>query len=199
MNTIFCTKCKTEKHIDLFHKNKTRPTGYNGHCKECQKKAIKKAEQTLVGVARHIFASQKRSSQKRKQELPLYTLKELIEYIKEDIVFLDIFDKWVKYGYKTLEKPSYDRINYDKPYSFDNIRAMSFYENWDRQNKDKTNQSAKNRKSYKTKVSAIIEGKETVFESINLAGKAVGLSNPQDIRHSITRNGTAGGFKWKYV
>jgi len=33
----YCSRCKTEKHIDNFHKNKATKNGYDYRCKECRK------------------------------------------------------------------------------------------------------------------------------------------------------------------
>lgn len=35
MNTKFCVKCKTEKSLDKFYKDKSQPSGHDFYCKVC--------------------------------------------------------------------------------------------------------------------------------------------------------------------
>lgn len=37
-----CQHCKVSKSLSDFHRNKTKPDGHNGICKECQAKVNKK-------------------------------------------------------------------------------------------------------------------------------------------------------------
>jgi hypothetical protein len=36
-----CQCCKTEKSLPDYHRNRTKPDGHNGICKECQAKVDK--------------------------------------------------------------------------------------------------------------------------------------------------------------
>ena len=37
-----CQKCKQEKSLSDYHRNKTKQDGHNGICKECQKEVNQK-------------------------------------------------------------------------------------------------------------------------------------------------------------
>lgn len=201
MREVLCTSCNEIKNESLFHKNANRKNGLNGHCKECQRDAIKKAERTKTGVLRHIFASQKRNSSKRKTEQPMYTLDEFKDRFIDDEYFTLLFDSWEKSGYETSLKPSFDRVDYSSAYSFDNIKLMTWKENKERQD----NPNTRNKNGYgvnkKRKVCIVMENGEIgkIYDSVSSAAIAYGLSNPSDITNSIIRNGTAGGQKWDYI
>ena len=192
----YCSKCNTKKENSEFTKNATRPNGLGAYCKKCQAAMEKACGRSFKGVIRHIYASQKRSSEKREMELPLYTQDELYDFCSWNDKFIELYNKWEDNGYETMMKPSLDRIDYSLPYSLDNIRVMTWGDNFNRQNTDDRNKPK--RELYKIRVSTIIDGEKVIFDSLNKARIYVGLSNSQDIKNSIIRNGTAGGFKWQY-
>jgi len=198
MDKVYCNDCNTYKSISEFHKNKNRSNGLNGFCKECMKLRIKKSERTKVGVIRHIFAAQKRSSAKRRMKNPSYTLSELIDYCATNAKFDKLYDEWVESGYNTLKKPSFDRKKYSLGYSFENIELMTWGENYSRQMGRDGNKRVK--RGAISVANLDKKGKIiNIYKSANQASLAIGKSNSGDILASITRNGTAGGFRWKII
>lgn len=195
---VYCSKCKKDKDSSEFYKSKSRNTGYNGHCKECLNKSILNHQRTKRGVLMGIYNQMIRNSKKRNQDLPNFTIGEFIDKFIYDETFVSLYNNWVYAEYETWLKPSFDKIRYGEPYTFLNFKIVTWKENWSRQNSDKTNQTTTTRKQYRRKVYTIIEGEKKVFDSLNKASKFVGLSNAQDIKNSIIRNGTAGGLKWNY-
>jgi len=49
--------------------------------------------------------------------------------------FEELYNNWVKHGYDKWYKPSVDRLNDDKGYSFSNIQLVTWKENSDKQHK----------------------------------------------------------------
>lgn len=89
---------------------------------------INPQELTEQGVIYKLYKDSLYSCKKRKLEPPLYTHYELIDWMYEN-GFKAIYDKWVESGYDTTLKPSLDRLDDYKTYSFDNIRLITWGEN----------------------------------------------------------------------
>ncbi len=84
---------------------------------------------TKKGMLTAMFIQQKQSSKKRNHTPPTYTKQDLIDWVTQDWLFLLLFDNWVNCGYITKMRPSIDRIDDSKSYSFDNIQITTWYEN----------------------------------------------------------------------
>lgn len=54
-----CTKCKKEKSLSEFHKDRSKKTGFDPRCKECIKNYKQKYHQTIIGCLRHRFKEMK--------------------------------------------------------------------------------------------------------------------------------------------
>ena len=198
MDEIKCPKCGVNKNVNLFAKNKSRSNGYNSYCKECLKEDIKNSQRTKKGVVISIYGSQKRSSISRGTKLPLYTFEELYSYCINSILFNKLYENWKHSNYESGLKPSFDRINYDNPYGFDNIRLMTWEENAKRQYGLDRNRGGSNMRK---RIAIISEDGNIIkeFDSINKGKIYANLSNSTDITSSIKRKGTAGGYRWKII
>jgi hypothetical protein len=61
--------------------------------------------------------------------------------------FQDLFDAWVASGYAKKMVPSLDRIDPTKTYSLDNVRLVTWYENYCKVGLDSYRKPKKNNKS----------------------------------------------------
>jgi len=152
---------------------------------------------TEKGVIRVIYKTQKSNSKKREHKMPDYTKGELALWLYKN-GFKRLYDDWVKSGYRKDNKPSIDRIDSLKGYSFNNIKLITWKENRINQANDireaigssgrrcmAVSQFTKDGNYVATYKSQKIAERET-----NISSKAISCC----IR-GITK--TSGGFIWK--
>ena len=167
METTFkiCTKCEIEKSIDKFYTNnhKSKKDKTNSHCKSCENERVLNRSRTKAGVISTIYSSQRASSRERNHKEPTYSLIELKEWLMSDWLFDLLYNNWKNCGYLKDMKPSLDRLDDSKGYSFDNIQAVSFLEN-----RMKANYNAKN--------NILIHGHKKVIQK-NINGEVVSRYN----------------------
>ena len=134
-----CSKCKIEKDISNFYKNKSKEDGLKAYCIPCVKENVVNFNKTKRGVVFVIYSQQKPSSLRRNHPLPKYSFNELYEWCICQDIFHELYTKWVKGGYCKYLKPSIDRLDDYKGYSFDNIQLMTWGENDKKGHKDRFN------------------------------------------------------------
>ena len=120
-----CTKCKIIKEKHKFSKELRRKDGYAVYCKEC----ILSYSRLKSSVILKIYGHQKENSFVRNHNLPTYTKEQLLEWLLNDWVFGLLYQNWCNCGYIESMKPSIDRIDDNKGYSFDNVQIMTWGEN----------------------------------------------------------------------
>ena len=124
-----CLKCKQEKDASDFYPCKNSRDSLGLVCRECIKIQGKKYRNSLIGLIKKTYKNQVFSSRKRGHPPPDYTEEEfMIWFIRQDN-FLELFDNWVASGFDSKLKPSGDRLDDYKPYSFDNLRLVTWGEN----------------------------------------------------------------------
>lgn len=123
-----------------------------------------------------------------------FTLQGLHFLFLDDKKFKRIFSEWEKSGYQKQFKPSVDRIDYRKPYTFDNIQMLNWAENRYKQRMEM--KRVKARKVYQ------ILGEKTVriFNSQREAVLKTGISqgDMSSVLNGYKGRYTAGGYKWSY-
>ena len=120
-----CSKCWIQKECNMFFKDKNSKDWLRVNCKECVNK-YSKTKVWLIGI---MYASQRWSSKKRGHNNPNYTRIELQEWIFNNSAFEMLYNNWKNNWYSKMLKPSCDRINNEKPYTFNNLQLITWKEN----------------------------------------------------------------------
>jgi len=132
-----CIRCDEFKSIDEF-----KPVAVNGSlykqngelrttkvCKECRAKDKIDVYRGYYTLPRRIYKDQIHSSKSRGHTLPKYTEEELVQWITSQPNYNELYITWVNSNYDKDKRPSVDRLNDTKGYSFDNIRLITWKEN----------------------------------------------------------------------
>lgn len=156
-----------------------------------------KYEHTIKGVLTDFYKTQKRSSIKRNHPQPSYTKNELKDWLFENTNFQELYNIWVENNFNKNLKPSIDRLNDYKGYSFNNIQLTT----WDKNNK-KGNDSrllGLNRKPLREVIQLDCENNliNTYF-SIAEASRITGIKATHIGRVCRNIRKSAGGYIWKY-
>lgn len=155
-----------------------------------RKQALKRWSLTPKGVLTYAYQHQKGACKQRNHPLPSYTLQELHNRYLQDPVFIRLYEQWEKSGYKKHLKPSLDRIDPTKSYTFENIQLMTWEENF---------RKSKREFQYTEVLMCDMDGNELRrFKSMQDAANALGAS-PGNISACCSgkRNHTK-GYRWRY-
>ena len=163
------------------------------HCKCCIKnKKIQKNNRinynrSKKGVYTAIYGQQKRKSKDRGHKPPTYTKQELVGWM---VIygFQGLYDTWAMSGYVSDLKPSVDRLDINKGYSFENIRLVTWAEN------NKADQDRKGKAVYQIKDGKIINQ----FNSTHEAERQTGIHHTGIGAVALGYQIHAGGYQWKY-
>lgn len=195
-----CFKCKVVKPLKAFYKHKDMSDGRLNKCKECTKKDVKNNpvdyDKTEKGVVRVIYKTQCYHSKKRGHPPPCYSKDGLRDWLYDN-GFKSLYDNWVASGFKSSFKPSVDRIDDFKGYSFDNITLGTWRENRDHQIRDIISARGSSGRRCKKLCMLTEDGDiEAVFKSYASAKRFMGYSVWHQIKSgSKCRN----GFLWKFL
>lgn len=187
---IVCNKCNTPKEATQFRLGRKS-------CKSCEVIITIELERTKNGLAAKLYREQRYRSRLRGHKEPSYTKEAFTQWLFSRPNFNKLYLDWVLSGYHKSFKPSVDRIDDYRGYSFDNIQLMTWQENNVKGHKDRIN-GINNKKSnaviQKDLQGNIIKG----FYSIAQAARETGI-NFRNI-HAVAKmqRKTAGGFSWHY-
>lgn len=191
-----CTQCKELKPLPEFNKDKTLKSGIRSACRTCCNKATRKYKLTKNGLICNIYKDQRLSSRKRDHPMPDYSLNELREWALNQDVFHEIYNNWAESGHKKMSRPSFDRINDYRSYTLDNIRIITWSENFNRGNSDR--KKGINNKTNKS-VLQYTKNKELIdtHHSMRHASRVTGISSQNITSCCLGKRKTAGGYIWE--
>ena len=192
-----CTNCHKEKPLLEFGKKKSHIDGLASECKDCNLIRQSIRSKMKDGVTLKAYGHQKENSLRRNHKPPEYSLKELRDWAYLHPIFHELYDKWVRSGYKKMLKPSFDRTDDYLCYSLNRLTIMTWQENKDKWNADR--KSGVNNKHSKVVVQMNLDGaliKE--FHSGHEASRQTGVNRGNISSCCTGRYKTVGGFKWKY-
>lgn len=110
--------------------------------RENKKRVDERSKRTPNGVITTLFIFMKRRSKKRKHAPPKFTKVQLTKWLYDN-GFQKLYDDWVSSGYNRWKKPSCDRLDDSKGYSFDNMRLVTWKENHDKNKRELEKKSRK--------------------------------------------------------
>lgn len=128
-----CSICLLFLPLSSFDKQSTGKLGCRADCKICRKRFL----QSRDGLVKSIYHNQILKSKRRNYSPPSYTERELSTWIFNQVNFEALYLVWVNSNYSSKLKPSIDRLNDYKSYSFSNIRLVTWEENSDKYQYDK--------------------------------------------------------------
>ena len=184
------------------------------YCRSCTNRLRSKHPQvadktyhTIGGRVSVLYSSQVNRSKKYGWNLPTYTRDELLDWVVNQPNYEQLFNDWKDSGFSRDSSLSIDRLDDYKPYSFDNIRLVTWEVNNQKGRADKV--AGINTKGL-TPVRQLDLNANVIaeFHSIMAAQRQTGVNNSHI--HNACRgyrmsNGkqktvlTAGGFKWQLI
>ena len=217
-----CSKCKQWKSLDNFTNSKKYKDGLNCQCRQCTKqyrdqhkeqrkeynkkyykehiKLIKEHvkayseehSKTPESLIYHLFNNEQSNSKKRNIPYPDYTLAELKAWSFKQDKFWNLYNSWKEHNYNKWYRPSIDRINAKKGYTFSNIHLLNWKEN---HYKQKIDSQFKAKSVYQLKNNRVI----ATYPSAVFAAKKLEISYSTIYACCNGKRKTAGGFGWKYT
>lgn len=192
-----CKQCNELKPLTEYRKEKNNKDGRRNKCNPCRNEMEYKNRRTKDGLISIIYNSQKYNSKVRNHQPPTYTKKELKNWVFSNPNFTAIYEEWISSGYEKDLKPSIDRLNNYKGYSFDNIQLTTWKENSNNQHKDVL--EGRFNKTNKAVIQMDLEGNFIkVYHSISHAGRCTGVIDKNISCVCNGKRNTAGGYKWKF-
>jgi hypothetical protein len=154
---------------------------------------------TKKGVSLRMYDEQRRSSKKRNHPQPIYTLSELREWLFSQNKFHVLYENWVNSNYNTYLKPSIDRSDNCKPYTFDNIQLGTWKDNQLHEGHDIKNGILIHNNPIKS-VIQLDRNHDIIntFISISEAGRITGIHKSGIARACKKEYSTSGGYYWTY-
>ncbi|GAF95477.1 unnamed protein product, partial [marine sediment metagenome] len=176
-----CTKCKEEKELEEFYKDKQKRSGFRSSCKDCYDK---------FSIESHKKFPWKKTLYKIKSRCNNINDNSYSRYggrgIKCRITAEEIKKLWFRDKAYEMEKPSIDREDNDGHYEFGNCRYMELVENIKRAHIIPVLQ-------FDLDGNFIRE-----FVSIMDAERNTGIDNRQICRVTKKQRKQCHGFIWKY-
>ena len=173
-----CNTCNTKKELSEFRNKEKR-------CKKCYYERNLNLERTKKGIVKRLYIDQK----SRKDKKLYYSEQELFIWFWDQPNAEILYSNWVDSGYLKSQKPSVDRLDDYKGYSFDNIQLITWKEN----NKKPTPKKRKKVLKYDLEMNFITE-----YKSLTEAANSIN-GHKSDICHVCKgKNKTSKGFIWRY-
>lgn len=152
-----------------------------------------------TNILTKIYYSQIQSSKRRGHKPPEYTKEEFINYFINNEEFNNVFNTFLESGCKNNLKPSIDRLDDFKHYSFDNIRACTIKENESKGHNDKRLGIGTQGKCCKKVLQYDLNGKLlAIFPSSAEASRQLGLFRQNINKVCKGQRKTSGNYIFKY-
>lgn len=202
-----CLVCCKRKPVREYYTRATNKDGLELRCKPCYIEYVHNS--TPKKLVNSIYRDQKRASKKRSHSPPGYTADELFEWVILKAHFKKLWEDWVKSDRMTNLRPSIDRIDNDLPYGFDNIRLVTWGENFNKACLvDRKNKSIAS--SRPVRATSLIDGSINEFISAGQASRMTNTNQSNLIAVAnkavkIDRRGnsyipkSSGGFVWEWI
>ena len=123
-----CYTCGKVKSTIEFHTNRAKKDGLNHECKQCTIDKVR----SINKIHLRMYSNQVTHSKDRNHPRPSYTAKELKQWLLQQPNFSVLYEAYKNSGFKKHLVPSIDRLDPDKPYTFDNIQLLTWQENQER-------------------------------------------------------------------
>lgn len=195
MESKKCNTCEEVFNISMF--GIIQGGWISGKCKKCRSGETLAFQRTLAGLASKMYSTQKQSSERRGHKPPEYSMIELRAFLLSSPIYLNLHAKWVESGYLKDLKPSCDRIDDYKPYTFDNIRVVTWRENSDKYQSDRV--AGLNNKQNCAVVCFDLNGAFVAeYHSQKQASRITGIPNSNVALCCKKKHTVAGGFYWRF-
>ena len=191
-----CNKCKEEKELSLFGRDKKSKDKRKPRCKCCCVIEQTNITRTKEGKLKRIYFSQVYNSKTRKRESPLYTKHQFVDRFINDLDYIEHYEVWKASGYMKEFSPSFDRKDDYKPYSFDNIQIMFWLLNDKKGHKDR--KEGINNKNSKAVVGTNIETGEKIEFHSSMEAQRNGFYNTNIGLCCKGKLKTSMGYTWEY-
>ena len=121
-----CHSCGKRKKITKFSKKLNL---HQSACKKCVKLYDSSYRRSMSGLVTSIYKDQVNSSKQREHNKPNYSKEELKTWLFNQTLFHRLYEVWVSNEYKSLLRPSIDRLKDEMGYCFNNIQLVTWGEN----------------------------------------------------------------------
>jgi hypothetical protein len=198
--TKICKKCFEIKNISQFGNRKEAKDGLKYFCKKCEYEISKAFMKTKKGITLLIYDTQVKNSKERNHPNPEYSRNELLNWLFDQSLFHELYDKWVESNYNKWLKPSVDRKNDSLPYTMSNIQLMTWGENQKKAYNDMRLGEIFNNHKPVSQFS-LSEVYMRTFPSLSDAYRETGVctSNIRNCCIGKKYCKSAGGFIWRFV
>ena len=167
-----------------------------------RKEQLKKYNETYfrteVGKIKRLFNSMRQRSIRREMDLPDFTKEELSTWLYKNN-FKELFENWKASSFNTKLSPSVDRLDDYKPYTFSNMRLVTWCVNKKKSYKDMKNGVNNKQSRSVNQINKITGEIINNFHSQREASRQTGISQGNINSCCKGKSKSAGGFKWEYI
>ena len=149
--------------------------------------------QTYKGLTANLYAKLKERARRNGRCNDVFTLEEFRTFLENTDIHR-LYRRWAKCGYQTSRRPSVDRIDPLRGYTFDNIQIITAEEN--RKKGDAEKMVLWGKPVHQISMSGVVVAK---YPSLKVASQITGI-NKNNISTVINKKRkTAGGYRWEII
>jgi len=193
-----CKKCKQDLSLDRFYiDNGGGKYGVRSVCIKCFNNASYNYRKSIPGLVTQIYARQRRNSLLRNHPYPDYNKSQLMDWITNNPIFINLYNNWVSSGYDRLLVPSCDRIDSRGHYTLDNLQLGTFAENHKNENMEIMNGLIG--RSIAVIGTSKDTGQKILFVSAKDAERRIGAFSTHISACCRGKRNSAGNFTWRFA